>query len=103
MRNKGRTSAFFKREKKHEMELYRSFTHTHALCCRVQRECTSSDLPICTPSWVTGVSSLRPVLHPVINHIVDSPGGLGASAGSRVLWWDSLDTAPSLHNTTALK
>lgn len=34
VRNKERTSAFLKREKKHDMdlELNISFTHTHALC-----------------------------------------------------------------------
>lgn len=62
-----------------------------------------SDFPICTPSWMPGVLSLRPAVHPFINHMLDSPRGLGASSGCRVLRWEQLDAPQTLSNTATLK
>lgn len=85
-----------------ELESNTSFTN-NTLYCRVQCECMSNDFPLRTPSWITSVLSLCPTGYPFINHMLDSPGGLGASAESRVLWWETLDTPHPLRNTTALK
>lgn len=90
------------REKKHKMEL----ELTCPLHTRVHRALQSnlfSDFPICTLRWITNALSLCPEVHPFIYHIFDSPGGLGASADSRVLQWEQLDAPQTLSNTAALQ
>lgn len=62
-----------------------------------------SDFPICTPSWMPGILSLHPAVHPFINHMFDSPQGLAASSDSRVLWWERLDGPQTLSNTATVK
>lgn len=90
------------REKKHETELeLKCPLHTHVH--HALQSNLFSDFPICVLRWITNVLSLCPEVHPFICHIFDSPGGLGASADSRVLQWDQLEASQILSNTAALQ
>lgn len=84
-----------------DLELNISFTHTHALC--IVEYNVSARLVISLSALPVGLLVSYLCALPFINQMLDSPGGLGASAESRVHWWQSLDVPQPLSNTTALK